>query len=424
MHLRATVVAILAIAGLLGCSDAGTEPPPTTPTTPGPLASGASIAAGTDFSCALASGAAYCWGTNGLGQLGNPAVANEAWVPSRVSGAGTYVAIAANATNQAFGPSTACALQADGAADCWGSDPEGLIGPPDPVTCIDSGTTPRSTGTCMRVPTRVAPTLRFRRIIVGWGHVCGVLADSTGVCWGRGTEGQLGDGSVTSSGTPVRVAITPRLVDIVASDKFTCALAVDGSAYCWGLNNFGQLGDGSITSRATPGRVPASAPFRQIDAGSEIVCGVTPDGTTLCWGHADFRALGSDGSFARLPNTATYWPTPVVVPLPAATQRVSAGTATACALDATARLRCWGYNVYGTVGTTDATRCTTSATSAACLPADVDGDLRFAEFSAGGLHTCGRTTAGDLYCWGRNFRGNLGRGDRRNSSVPVRVTAP
>ena len=407
----------LAAALLLACGDA---------TAPldgdGAVASGPTVAAGTWVSCALsAQGAAYCWGTNGFGTLGNPDVPADTGVPVPVRGGGRYVAIAVNAINQTIGPYTACALQADGAADCWGSDPDGLLGPADASACLDPGSSLEATGPCLRVPTRIAPSLRFRRLSVGWAHICGITTAGAAVCWGRGTEGQLGTGATASTTVPTPVSGVPRLVDVAASDKFTCALGADGAAYCWGLNSSGQLGDGTTTTRATPVRVLTNEPLAQLDAGSGHVCAVTRAGATLCWGAGGFRQLGSDGPFT---GTAFHSATPIPVALPAATRAVSAGGGGTCAVDAAGRLRCWGWNQYGQVGTADVTRCTADGQRATCLPSDVGPGITFAEINVGMTHTCGRARDGAVYCWGSNFRRNVGDGGRRDALTPVRVTLP
>ena len=44
-----------------------------------------------------------------------------------------------------------------------------------------------------------------------------------------------------------------------------------------------------------------------------------------------------------------------------------------------------------------------------------------AQVSAGGQFTCGRTGAGDVWCWGSNAQGQLGNGSTLNYSVPSEV---
>jgi alpha-tubulin suppressor-like RCC1 family protein len=47
--------------------------------------------------------------------------------------------------------------------------------------------------------------------------------------------------------------------------------------------------------------------------------------------------------------------------------------------------------------------------------------IRFAALSAGAEHTCGITTTGSTYCWGRNLEGRLGDGTVEGSAIPTRV---
>src|SRR5439155_680651 len=92
----------------------------------------------------------------------------------------------------------------------------------------------------------------------GYRHTCALLGDGTVQCWGRNLEGQLGDGTTTSSPTPVRVGGVTGAVAIAAGQGgvHTCALLADGSVKCWGAlgagNAVGQLGNGSTTGSATP----------------------------------------------------------------------------------------------------------------------------------------------------------------------------
>src|SRR5687767_10812171 len=44
-----------------------------------------------------------------------------------------------------------------------------------------------------------------------------------------------------------------------------------------------------------------------------------------------------------------------------------------------------------------------------------------AELSTGGIHTCARTSAGEILCWGNNDYGQLGVGDTEQRVTPVKV---
>lgn len=79
-----------------------------------------------------------------------------------------------------------------------------------------------------------------------------MLKDHTVQCWGKGFEGQLGDGEKKDSLTPVKVttldptgALVPfdNVLTITAGSQHTCALLENREVHCWGSNYSGQLGN-------------------------------------------------------------------------------------------------------------------------------------------------------------------------------------
>jgi prepilin-type N-terminal cleavage/methylation domain-containing protein len=99
---------------------------------------------------------------------------------------------------------------------------------------------------------------------------------------------------------------------------------------------------------------------------------------------------------------------------PALTQ-ISAGANHACGLTASGGVKCWGYNIYGQVGTS------TSQTTV-MNPVDVPGlSSGVTKVVAHGDHTCAIQN-GAAKCWGYNVYGQLGNGTTTDSSTPVQVT--
>ena len=94
---------------------------------------------------------------------------------------------------------------------------------------------------------------------------------------------------------------------------------------------------------------------------------------------------------------------------------IAGGKVFVCALDQTGAAYCWGSGFGGQLGN--------GSSAASPTPVAVSGDLRFHSLSAGwDFHTCGLTTDGDAYCWGRNVSGELGDGtvgSNRLTPVPV-----
>ena len=85
-----------------------------------PVTGVTAISAGTNFTCAIVSGAAMCWGYNDVGQLGTGST-TESHVPVQVTG------LSAGVTGVATSESHACAV-VSGAAKCWGTNIWGQLG--------------------------------------------------------------------------------------------------------------------------------------------------------------------------------------------------------------------------------------------------------------------------------------------------------
>lgn len=146
-------------------------------------------------------------------------------------------------------------------------------------------------------------------------------------------------------------------------------------------------------------------------------CGITPSGQPYCWGDNFNGALGDGTTISRVQAA------PVSTSLPFS--QVSIGRYTVCGLTSGGRVYCWGQNAYGELGngTAELRRLT---------PVEVTGGNRFAMVSTGVNSSCALTDAGEAYCWGLNFVGQLGRdtltatclqsGSSRCSSVPIPVS--
>jgi alpha-tubulin suppressor-like RCC1 family protein len=348
-----------------------------------------SVSTGWAHTCAVtASGAAYCWGSNLNGQLGDGITTSSA-IPVAVAGGLRFTSVSA-------GGNHSCGVTSTGAAYCWG-------GPFDQPA----------------IPVAVAGGPSFTSVSAGAFHNCGVTSSGAAYCWGDNTYGQLGDGTTTNSSTPVAVAGGLILTSVSAGShtpwgppstrSHTCGVTSTGAGYCWGYNGDGQLGDGTMTNSATPEAVAGGLSFIAVNSGGGYTCGVTSSSVVYCWGN---NALGQLGD-----GTTTNSVTPVAVAGGRRFATVSVGWIHSCGITPAGAAYCWGiyHSPVGQVGGALGNGTTTGSLT----PVPVAGGLSFSDVSAGGFgnprstfdpFTCGVTTTGATYCWGSNRQGRLGNG--------------
>jgi alpha-tubulin suppressor-like RCC1 family protein len=122
-------------------------------------------------------------------------------------------------------------------------------------------------------------------ISAGGDYSC-AISGGKAYCWGDNADGELGNGTTTSSSTPVPVSTSgvlsgKTLVQIAAGNAFTCALDNSKNVYCWGRGTSGQLGNGSNSSSLVPVAIvnaDIGNGSSQIAAGGATAC--TAGGTT------------------------------------------------------------------------------------------------------------------------------------------------
>jgi hypothetical protein len=282
-----------------------------------------------------------------------------------------------------------CAISLGGRGYCWGAGTVGQIG---------DGTVGGSL-----VPSLVAGRFEFTLLSAGAETTCG-LSGGAALCWGSNGSRQLGNGGKADSWTPTAVAGGHSYTDVRVNDLHACGVTVDQRGLCWGADWAGQIGNGAAPRTLTPETVVGELSFLSVATGGLFTCGIAEDGAAHCWGYNDRSQLGvaaADEVCLGLTGGDVACSTD---PLPVATavrfRSVVAGTAHACALTADGLAYCWGDNSGGQLG--DGT------TARSWRPVAVAGGLRFATLTAGDRHTCGLTADGRAFCWGFNGRGALG----------------
>jgi alpha-tubulin suppressor-like RCC1 family protein len=203
--------------------------------------------------------------------------------------------------------------------------------------------------------------------------------------------------------------VSVSFVEISAGVFHTCGRTQNNAVYCWGDNYFGEVGDGTTTGRLIPTLVTGGISFVEIRTGAAHTCGRTQNGAVYCWGNSNSGELG-DGT-----RTNRLVPTPVTGGI--SFVEISLGWAHSCGRTQSGAVYCWGDNDFGG-------QLGDGTTTDRLTPTPVVGGISFVEISAGGLHSCGRTQNGVVYCWGRNTDGELGDGTTTTRLVPTLVRSP
>ena len=276
-----------------------------------------------DNECGLTlAGAAYCWGSLSFGAGGyGDVTGTSSWAPVAVTGGLTFSQIS-------VGFWYACALTSAGAAYCWGDNEYGQLGT-TVGACITDYYVFRP---CSAVPVRVSGQLAMTQLSAGGEHACAVTTGGAAYCWGRGSSGELGNGATTNSSTPVPVTGGLTFAQISAGLRsHTCGVTTAGAAYCWGNGTNGELGDGSGTSSPTPVAVAGGLTFMQVAAGEVHSCGLTTADEAYCWGSEVLSGGGASMTPARVAPGLAF-----------TTISAGGGYTNTCGLTAAGAVYCWG----------------------------------------------------------------------------------
>lgn len=304
------------------------------------------IAAGESHTCAVvgSEGRVVCWGRNDKGQLGRDFGSRSAR-PVEIPGIG------ASASEPLLGVSEiaaagrfVCARFADGTVACWGDNNAGQLGrgeqtsEPQPVPLYAE----RTAG---------SPLQNVRGLDLGESHACAVQTSGSMECWGDNASCQLGlmfcDGRFTRTQTVVGIGgsgILTTAESVSTANTHTCIVLRDRRAACFGRGDNGQLGDGLTTRRSQPEYVTGGGDalelVEQITAGFRHTCAVV-DGDAGCFGENDLGQLGRGAA-----DETIHFEFEVVLENVSQIQTEWHNT---CAI-ASDGLYCWGPNLFGQIG--------------------------------------------------------------------------
>jgi alpha-tubulin suppressor-like RCC1 family protein len=230
----------------------------------------------------------------------------------------------------------------------------------------------------------------------------------------------LGDGTTNDSAVPVTVVVSKNspltnAVSVSAGRYHACAVLKDKSVWCWGKGDQGQLGNGDTT--LDPSAVAIQSKFTDVKtagAGVDFTCVLTSAGAVSCVGQDQDGELGN-GTASNIPSVTAVTPQGLNTSITS----LDVGSYYNCAVGTdssanTGSVQCWGLNSHGQLGIGN--------TNDSALPAAVKNLVGVVTVAPGSWHTCAITSGHAVYCWGIGLEGELGIGKASNSAIPQLVT--
>jgi alpha-tubulin suppressor-like RCC1 family protein len=360
-------------------------------------------------------GTVYTWGYNNFGQLGNETNTNSD-VPIAVYTSG--VLSGKTITQVAAGGFHSIALASDGTVYTWGYNSDGELG---------NGTTINSNVPVVVDKSGVLSGKTITQVAGGWTHSIALASNGKVYTWGDNSYRQLGNETNTSSNVPVAVDTSgvlsgKTITQVAAGGYHSIALASDGTVYTWGYNGDGELGNGTNTSSNVPVAVDTSGilsgkTITQVAAGYYYSIALASDGTVYTWGYNYYGQLGNGNTTSSNVPVAVF--TSGSLSGKTITQ-VAAGESHSIALASDGTVYTWGRNTHGQLG--DGTNISSNVPVAVNTGGVLSGKT-ILQVAAGGFHSIALASDGTVYTWGYNYYGQLGNGNTgTNSNLPVAVS--
>lgn len=346
-----------------------------------------------------------CFGKNSYGQLGTGDTETIGDGLLEMGENLEYLTLPSytNITDIAIGLNNTCAVLDKRKLVCLGDNTRGYI---NSSRGVDLGTTPGNSGAALAA--LPLGNEKATQVSVGYDHACAVFENFKAKCWGKNTYGQLGLEStrdyvdLTAQGQDeleyIDLGNNIFVESIHAGKHFTCAVVSGVYTYnsssptpppnrvkCWGRNQYGQTGAGTTSNIGDqPGEMGDDLDF--VDFGN--------DGSGNDFTVVDFDS-GMNHSCAIVNSDPT---------LNFLSPR---------------RIKCWGKNDSGQLGQESSLQVGhTSNQMGNNLAFSNIGPViapytDFEEIKLGDDFSCARRST-ELYCWGKNHKGQLGVGSTNN----------
>ena len=240
-----------------------------------------------------------------------------------------------------------------------------------------------------------------------------------GQLWNAGSnsKGELAQNNRTQYSSPVQVPGTNWL-SVSSGSQMVLALKTDSTLWAWGSNEVGELGQNAPqnSDRSSPVQIPGTTWSKISTAGgADLAAAIRTDGSLWTW--------GSNSQYGNLGHNEGGWNARYSSPtqVPGTWSSIDIADYCTIGLKTNGELYTWGRNYKGALGHNQnqgSTPGTNSKSSPVQVAGDWTGSKIFGAYNGGAVKS-----DGTLWIWGQNDFGNLGQNAPTNShrSSPVQI---
>ena len=242
------------------------------------------------------------------------------------------------------------------------------------------------------------------QVVTSGQHTIMLKVDGTVWCYGIGTYGELGNGTIKNSDQPVQ-ANFPKgtiITKVSAGENHCLALDSTGNVWTWGRNNYYQQGNNSDENILQPTKINNLSNIKDIESGTYSSFAIGKAGEVYSWG-LNANGEGGIGSYtSKITVNRALNITDAI--------DIKAGKNHTMILRSTGEVYVAGSNLYGELGIGSST------TRKAKQFTKVQALDEIVSIAVGDSNNIAIKKDGKVYAWGSNIYKELGV---NNSNVHV-----
>ena len=267
---------------------------------------------------------------------------------------------------------------------------------------------------------------------------------------GDNRVGQIGDGTNFIYQTNLKEIELKDIEEIESNYNHSLAINKQGEVYSWGLNLSGQIGDGTNENKKLPVKILNLPQIESVSAGYRTSFGITKNGEVYSWGGScdnkgldTWKKLNAEiggslnlaGGYYDRAGEMTDDPenyndcneisqvnmninskTPRLIEDLNLIKQVSAGYGHFLALNQSGEVYSWGCNLYGQLGRNQNVNDKLSQ-----KPTVIQDLNSIVQVQAGFRHSLALDKEGSIYSWGHNEYGELGNNSTKDRFTPQKI---